>query len=453
MGELANGTGHGDRPLRLPPWGRALSWWLAGMVLILLGLNGLWGTGQLPDSSAWWWPIPTFTLACLLLLFSHRRPILSLVGVCVIAVVDVFSGGSLAMLLVVVEAVFSATLHASQRAASILARVLAGVGVSLTAVVLILTGDFRMAVLASLQYVGIVATPYWWSISVRRSQELVRAADERLEDLRQLTQARQAAAISDERAAMAHDLHDTISGDVSALLMHSRSLAEHVRTDAHLATRADLISTLADTLMQRMGQMIRMLHSNGRKRLAPVLLSNFPDGTPPLTHELRIENTLPNLPVNVDQAFGRIAFEALVNAEKHQQPERTTIRWSSPSARLRRLDIHTRGTLLARPAPGTGFGVVALAERARRVGATFSAGPDTQGSGGVISGETDAEGTAAAPAGWRVTITIDAGALYVTDEARDDLTDQPHVDHQDHPETLESPGTRHRATTLGIENQ
>jgi signal transduction histidine kinase len=187
-----------------------------------------------------------------------------------------------------------------------------------------------------------------------------------------------------ERLALARELHDTVAHHVSAIAVQAQAGGVVVGTQPKQA--ADILAAIeseASRTLAQMRAMVRVLREDGWDAYSPQLgvadLSALarPDATPAV--EVSLAGSLTRLPRPVDAAIYRLAQEALTNAVRHARSATRVgidVRRVGGMIRLRITDDG-----LAHPGPGAepGFGLTGMAERARLLGGSLSAGPGLEG--------------------------------------------------------------------------
>ncbi|MEU4452518.1 histidine kinase [Nocardioides sp. NPDC023903] len=373
----------------------------AGLALHALGqvggVRGLHPFGIDLDTVPTWWHLVPLTLAAGALVLKRRRPLAVQTVVALCFGADLMIGGSIAMVVVLWDALFAGQLHGSPLARRIAA---GAVGVAIAAAVVAsaaATSDPRTPLVLALTLFAIVVTPMWWGSNVRQGSELADAADdrarlerERSSALLRLADAERHDAVRAERSAVARDLHDVVASHLSAIALTSGAAlaGEHDPERDRAALRSVRAESLAS--LDDMRAMIRVLRSDGdpgdaedltaasrATNLGPVLEQVRLAGLP-----LRIDDPGGlldgadlSLPVAVDHAVYRIVRESLTNVLKHGGGQ-THLRLVPGDA----LEIEVTDAGAAKePEAGTGTGLVSMRERAEALGGTFEAGPDGPG--------------------------------------------------------------------------
>jgi signal transduction histidine kinase len=217
-----------------------------------------------------------------------------------------------------------------------------------------------------------------WVRQRRRGTHALERHAERLEADRD---ARARAAVAQERARIARELHDSVAHSVSVMVLQAGA-AEQVLTVAPDRARASLL-TIQDTGREAIAELHRLL---GLLRdpavdasLAPqpsvarldALLDQVRRAGLPV--ELTVEGQARRLPPGVDRSAYRIVQEALTNTLKHAGPAHAavTLRYRPQALELEVLD-DGRGVSND---DGAGFGLVGMRERAALYGGALEAGP------------------------------------------------------------------------------
>ncbi|WP_182112984.1 sensor histidine kinase [Actinotalea sp. JY-7876] len=372
---------------------------LAGLVLVVVQVE-LWTDLRDPWLPPWV-HLPLLALGCLVMLAKRRHPLVALAVGTVLFGADIALGGSVALLLVVIDLLYSAALHTSPRGVDGLRTVavaaIAGGGLAALAV----SRDVQLTVFLALQLFALIGTPLWWGLAVRRQSELTVLAQEHAADLARLAALREADAVEQERARMARDLHDAIAGNLSAVAIHAEAAlalpADDPRAPARDRSALEAVRAASVTSLQEMRAMIGLLRGGDDPAPAPARLQEAPR----LVAAARAAgldvawtgpapDALPALPSAVDHAAYRILQEALTNAAKHAATPSVSVDLAldgdglrlsvtNPAAPPRAAGRAPAGT----GAPGGGLGLLTMRERAEGVGGRLAAGPADVGAGGV----------------------------------------------------------------------
>lgn len=388
-----------------PGWFRtdlrvALAVLVAGLVLLAVGLSGLWAQDEALDPDRWWHAVP-LVLGAAVMVGKRRRPLLALVAGLVLLAVDTALGGSLGSVVVVLDLLYSAALFSSRRGRQVLVvTAWCLVGVSAVVAGVSSEGDPRAVVTGAIQAVGFLVVPLWWAANVRTSSELAALAEERAalarahaDSLERIAELDRREAVQAERRTMARDLHDVVAGHVSAIAIRTGAAlagpAGHERETLEMARETSLRA------LAEMRTMIVLLRADDRAGgpvsapgtlddLAAVVAAHQGPGMLAL-----LDDRAPrDLPAAVQQAALRIVQEALTNAAKHGAAGGVrvvlepgdgalVVRITSPlrdAAGVGDREPATTPAPLGLPAsPGTGL--LGMRERAESLGGTLMAGP------------------------------------------------------------------------------
>jgi signal transduction histidine kinase len=349
-----------------------------GLALNLLGLTGVWPFTDGSVPAAAWWHTAFLAIGCAAMLGKRRHPMVALVVGLLAVAADLAIGGSVGIVLVLFDLLFSAGLFATARArTALMTAVFVTIG---TAAVVggLATADARVMVMIGLQLTGLLVVPLWWAANLRQQRQLgeLNAARARRE------------AIDSERSAMARDLHDVIASHLSTTALHSAA-ALALPADAErdrAALRAVRASSLA--ALEEMRTMIMLLRADGGAANGEVVAAARLERLPELVAQARatgLDVTLDGLnpadvPALVDQAGYRIVHEALANARKHAPGCQVRVALGVADDHL----VVTVTNTVTKPAPlghdalSAGTGLWSMAERAAHLGGEVTAGPDGQ---------------------------------------------------------------------------
>ena len=193
-------------------------------------------------------------------------------------------------------------------------------------------------------------------------------------------------ALEAERLRLARELHDSVTGAVTAMILYSAGARAQLSPDEEQVHDALRVVERAGT--QAMNELHRMLgllrtpdglaaaEGGCRPELAALdgLVERTRSGG--LDVALAVDGRARQLDPSVDQAAYRVVQEALTNATKHAGPGArvgVTLTWRSTDLVL---DIRSAG---GGPSTGTvrssGYGLRGLTERVHLVGGSLNAGP------------------------------------------------------------------------------
>ncbi len=366
---------------------RAVGFFAVGLLLWLV----------VPEVSADWWPHPidigaagtvlVLVVACLGLVLRSAHPLIGLsvtTGVLVVGILGI-GNSPLGVMLCFADALYSAVLLGSRRAAWTVSGLSAAIAV-LTALLSLVSGGGRAALLSLLNVGMLLAVPVFWALEVRRHSETAAAERARAEQANRLAEMSRAAAVAAERARMARDLHDVIAGQLSAIAIQSEAVLSLPDPDPAVlrrvltSVRRDSVASLAE-----MRTMIGLLRADGSgdtdPRTAPAGLDRI-DELLATARSTGLDVTVTDrrsgateLPAATDLAAYRIVQEALTNVAKHAPGAAVALTLIQDGAGL---TVEVTNPLVAGAAPGggTGTGLLGLHERAAAVGGSVTAGAD-----------------------------------------------------------------------------
>jgi signal transduction histidine kinase len=222
---------------------------------------------------------------------------------------------------------------------------------------------------------------------------LVRKRDRRANELEQRAiglesehAERRAAAVAEERARIARELHDIVSHSISVVAVQTQAVRRRLSPEQQReADDLRAVETTARQAMVEMRHLFGVLRSNGeRPSLAPqpgldqlerLLADTRAAGLPV---ELRVVGDRVLLPPGVDLAAYRIVQEALTNTRKHAGPAHAEVTLRFRDGELELL-IEDDGRYGNSPPDRGGHGLVGMSERVALYGGTFEAGSRPDG--------------------------------------------------------------------------
>ena len=224
-----------------------------------------------------------------------------------------------------------------------------------------------------------------WSWSRRREEERARAERAR-------------AAVVDERARIARELHDVVAHALGVIVMQAGGAGAMPVLDERQARR--VLGTIERTGRQAFAEMRRLVGVLREDGAGPEL-EPAPDvgGLPGLVEEMNEAGLRVSLEVTGEPPGGsegvqvsayRIVQEALTNTLKHAGAARAMVRlsWTAESLELEVIDEGPRsdGGLAERRSPGSGgHGLVGMRERVALYGGDLDARPTPAGGFRVVA--------------------------------------------------------------------
>jgi signal transduction histidine kinase len=212
-----------------------------------------------------------------------------------------------------------------------------------------------------------------------------RQAEERAARLEREREERARAAVAEERARIARELHDVVGHSVSVMTVQASGVRRLLRPDQEREREALLI--VEQTGREALAEMRRLVDVLRRPEESPALAPQ-----PSLQHldklldqvresgldvELKVEGDVAKLPASVDLAAYRLVQEGLTNTLKHAQAHRAEVlvRYGNGEVELVVAD-DGNGT---GGGDGGGHGLVGLRERIAVAGGELDAGPRAGG--------------------------------------------------------------------------
>ncbi|MBL0885988.1 sensor histidine kinase [Myceligenerans sp. I2] len=225
---------------------------------------------------------------------------------------------------------------------------------------------------------------------LRESQDRQRTVDELTQARLHLAQAERERAVTDERARLARDIHDTLAQSLSAIELLLRAAEDAVGVDepkahellgqARSAARDSLAEARRVVQDLTPADLERTTLLGAVRRVADRLSGPRPGNdrpSAPLAITVHTSGTPRPLPVPLETALLRIAQSALANVAEHAAAARArvTLTYEADSITL---DVVDDGTGFDPAAPGTGrtggrgFGIPAIRSRVQELGGTFA---------------------------------------------------------------------------------
>lgn len=347
---------------------------VVGLLLLQIDLVDIWRDSLPGPVNRWWHAVPLIVL-CVLMAWRRRRPMTCLALGLAVFLGEAMLGGSIGSLLVIIELVYAAGLHGRRPVVDYLEWVVAGAVLLAGVGTLAATRDVRSAVAAGLTVFAVFGTSYWWGASSRKQLELTEAERRRAADQARLAELREADARRSEREHMARDLHDALSGSLSAIAIHAEAGLQSE------AARVEALRVVRATSREAMGElqtMLSVLRPDASATSSPQL-HNL-DGVVAqarargLTVRLDVSpDPLPGLPAAVGQAAHRVLQEALHNVGRHSASRSAVVRIRAHDEL--ELEVVSVGASPVSP-EGSGLGLHTMRERVAAMGGRLHAGPD-----------------------------------------------------------------------------
>ncbi len=217
----------------------------------------------------------------------------------------------------------------------------------------------------------------------RARRENVRLLEERALRLERERETHAERAVAEERASIARELHDVVGHAMSQISVQAGMgrLLGPVEPDRAVASLAAIETLSRDALgeMRRLTSALR-LEDDGlapTRRLSDLdqLLQTVAGSG--VEASLDLTGTVRLLAPSVELAAYRIVQESLTNVATHVGPTTARVRLDYGEHELA-VRVEDDGGAI-RSAPGTGFGLLGMEERARALGGRFEAGPCGRG--------------------------------------------------------------------------
>lgn len=363
---------------------------LGGVVLWLLGLR--MQSGRLLDAP-WISLVPLAVMAGIELL-RRSAPQTALVIGTLALIVDQFTIGNLATVLMYTDVMYAAVLYGTPAAAR---RIPVTTFLITVAVTIGFLAWFRTAEALLIGIVtGLISfVPAITGVSVRNHRDAAETARLRADQTALLAEMDRTQAVTAERSRMARELHDMVANHLSAIAIHSTA-ALSIDDPATSRTALGVIRENSVDGLAEMRRLIGLLRTGGadlEPSTSPTLGSldalieqhRTNAASSGLTCTLEDSRAEPGpLPAPVELAAYRIVQESLTNALKHAGPGPVAVRLGQTGQRL---TVEVTSVLGDRPgprAPGSGSGLVGMQERVALLGGEIEAGPVPTGSGTKI---------------------------------------------------------------------
>ena len=198
------------------------------------------------------------------------------------------------------------------------------------------------------------------------------------------------AAVQEERARIARELHDVVAHDVSVMVVQAAAAKRIVEREPDRAEEA--IVSIEGTGREALAEMRRLLgvlrRGDEDLALAPQPSLSRVDALLARTRAVGLDVALERsgddapLPAGVDLAAYRVVQEALANVVRHAGAEHATVRLTyDPRAVV--VEVVDDGRGAANGGGKAGHGLIGLRERVDLYGGDFEAGPRAEGGFGV----------------------------------------------------------------------
>jgi signal transduction histidine kinase len=326
--------------------------------------------------------IPLGLVATLALAWRRRHPVVVL-GLMVATWIAIEAANAspedpLALVIALAVAIYSAGAHAGGRAA------IAG---GLLVAVMVTLGTAQdwdrenfFDLLGNLVFFTVALGGAWAAgVAMRRRRLRERQLVTRTVELEREREEKARAAVAEERARIARELHDVVAHAISVVVLQARG-GRHSLDDEPEETR-EALRSIESTATQALGEMRRLLgilrQDDDQLALAPqpslahldALVDQVRAAGLPV--ELRVEGEPAELPPGVDLSAYRIVQEALTNALKHAGPARArvVVRYGDEELEL---EVADDGSGVGNT-DGAGHGLIGMRERVAVYGGELDA--------------------------------------------------------------------------------
>lgn len=245
--------------------------------------------------------------------------------------------------------------------------------------------DLSAATFATLGFVGV------WGIgrAVRGRRLYTSELEDRAERLERAREAEVRAALAEERARIARELHDVVAHHVSVMTVQAAGARRTLRRDPDRSVEAmEQIESTGRIALAEMRRIVGVLRGPESVKVdrsearAPQpgladlteLVGKLHDAGLPV--DIRVDGMPVRLPVGVDLTAFRVVQEALTNTLKHAGPTHAvvTLRYA-PTELVVQVDDEGHGLAAALDGHRPGHGLLGMRERVALYGGTLHVGP------------------------------------------------------------------------------
>jgi signal transduction histidine kinase len=232
---------------------------------------------------------------------------------------------------------------------------------------------------------GIVGGFGLLAVLLRERSERTGELEQRAERLEREREERAHAAVAEERARIARELHDVVAHSISVIAVQTGSMRRRLRNERPAEARE--LEQTEQTARQALADMRRML---GLLRADDDGLALAPQpGIGDVEHlvdqvrgtgldiELEVDGDRRPLPPGVDLAAYRIVQEALTNVIKHAGPAHALVGVHYNDRQLE-LEVIDDGSGPSVEQNGGGHGLIGMRERVALYGGSLDAGPGSE---------------------------------------------------------------------------
>jgi signal transduction histidine kinase len=231
----------------------------------------------------------------------------------------------------------------------------------------------------------ILGGPWLAGLAIRLRREREQVLTRRTVELERDQDERARAAVAEERARIARELHDVVAHAISVVVVQARGGRKVLATDPQASRTAfDSIERTGEQALGEMRRLLGMLRDDDEEqsrapqpsleRLEALAEEMRASGLPV---ELEVDGIPNGIPPGIDVSGYRIVQEALTNVLKHAGPAvaRVDVRYAADAVEITVSDDGRGGLTGA----GTGNGLLGITERVAVVGGEIDAGPQPDG--------------------------------------------------------------------------
>lgn len=361
----------------------ALIMLIACLIAPALGIGGLWdGMRLFPDRVSPFWGLAFSIPGCVLLLFKEKHPIAVLCATGALWIADLITVGGFGSLLVVIDALWTASLRGSERVRRGILIAIVVTVIAITTFVAIRTPTVEVIVLLALSSSAVLGTTYWAATAIARANDLADRHKRDRDSVAERASRERSDALRAERETMARELHDLVAGHISAVALRSEAaLLGGEENAAHAGERAALRAIRESSLQAHsaLRSMITVLRAGDTDLRSPEGWEALPTIVTDaeragLTLTVTIDD-VPALPSHVEQLAVRIVREGLANAARHSAGRCADLQLRAEQGRIVILISSDGATSAASDLGGNGWGLDLLRQRTDALGGTLTAGP------------------------------------------------------------------------------
>jgi signal transduction histidine kinase len=225
----------------------------------------------------------------------------------------------------------------------------------------------------------VLGGPWLAGLAIRFRREREGVLVRRAVTLEQEQEEKARAAVAEERARIARELHDVVAHALSIMVLQARGGRRAMRTDSAMASEAfDTIEATGTEALAEMRRLVGVLRTDDeRLALAPQPSLRDLDGLVDQVREagmpvdVQIRGTPIDLPPGVDLAAYRILQEALTNCLRHAPAATASVLVQYEQDGV---DLEVTDTGRAKGGGTGGHGLIGMRERAALYGGTIETG-------------------------------------------------------------------------------